>query len=124
MLGHILAAFAIVALIVGSAGLVAAQSTPGGAGPQIGGGPPAALPPSPSGTAESPRLEQGHRIIGQVTRIDVAGGTVTLRTDEGQLELKLPRETLSGLKVGERVEVQVDIRPTAFGPSSPSKPGR
>jgi hypothetical protein len=116
-----LAAFAIVALIVGSAGLVAAQSTPGGAGPQLG-GPPAA--PSPSATADSPRLEQGHRIIGQVTRIDVAGGTVTLRTDEGQLELKLPRETLSGLKVGERVEVQVDIRPTAFGPSSPSKPGR
>jgi hypothetical protein len=54
-----------------------------------------------------------HRMTGEVTKIDSAKGSVTLKTDEGDLDLHFPPSALQGIKEGDRVEVQLAIRPAA-----------
>ena len=54
-----------------------------------------------------------HRMMGEVTKIDSTKGTVTLKTEEGDLDLHFPPSALQGIKEGDRVEVQMAIRPAA-----------
>jgi hypothetical protein len=54
-----------------------------------------------------------HKMMGEVTKIDAAKGSVTLKTDEGDMDLHFPPSALQGIKEGDRVEVQLAIRPAA-----------
>jgi hypothetical protein len=62
-----------------------------------------------------------HRMTGEVTKIDAAKGNVSLKTDEGDLDLHFPPSALQGIKEGDRVEVQLGIRPASAAGAS-SKP--
>jgi hypothetical protein len=98
------------------------KSSPGAAGVQKG---------SKMGRAAAPGGMRGqHRMVGEVTKIDHEKGALTLKTDEGDMELHFPPSALSNIKEGERVEVQMAIRPAsapgARGPSGKTpaaKPG-
>jgi Cu/Ag efflux protein CusF len=59
-----------------------------------------------------------HKMMGEVTRIDAAKGMVTLKTDEGDMDLHFPPAALQGIKEGDRVEVQLAIRPAAAAGTS------
>ncbi|HEV8308699.1 MAG TPA: hypothetical protein VGW35_13640 [Methylomirabilota bacterium] len=56
-----------------------------------------------------------HKMMGEVTKIDSTKGMVTLKTDEGDLDLHFPPSALQGIKEGDRVEVQMSIRPAGAG---------
>lgn len=56
-----------------------------------------------------------HKMMGEVTKIDAAKGMVTVKTNEGDLDLHFPPSALQGMKEGDRVEVQLSIRPAAMG---------
>ena len=65
-----------------------------------------------------------HRVVGEVTKVDKDKGTLTLKTDEGDMDLHFPPSALSNIKEGERVEVQMAIRPaSAAGAKSGSSKG-
>jgi hypothetical protein len=64
-------------------------------------------------------------MTGEVTKIDAAKGNVSLKTDEGDLDLHFPPSALQGIKEGDRVEVQLGIRPaSAAGASSKPAPSK
>jgi hyperosmotically inducible protein len=52
-----------------------------------------------------------HTMIGQVTSIDHNDGHLTLKTDEGTLRLHFPPSSLSNVQSGDRVSVELGIRP-------------
>jgi hypothetical protein len=54
-----------------------------------------------------------HKMTGEVTKIDATKGMVSLKTDEGDLDLHFPPSALQGIKEGDRVEIQLAIRPAA-----------
>jgi hypothetical protein len=61
-----------------------------------------------------------HIMEGQVTRIDQTKGTVSLKTAEGTMDLHFPPSALANIKKGDRVAVELALKP-ATGPSaSPS----
>jgi hypothetical protein len=61
-----------------------------------------------------------HTMEGQVTRIDQTKGTVSLKTAEGTMDLHFPPSALANIKNGDRVAVELALKP-ATGPSaSPS----
>jgi hypothetical protein len=62
-----------------------------------------------------------HKMMGEVTKIDSTKGMVTLKTDEGSMDLHFPPSALQGIKEGDRVEVQLAIRP-AGAAGAGSKP--
>jgi len=61
-----------------------------------------------------------HKMMGEVTKIDSAKGMVSVKTDEGDMDLHFPPSALQGLKEGDRVEVQLSIRPAAGSAASKS----
>lgn len=69
-----------------------------------------------------------HRMVGEVTKIDHEKGMLTLKTDEGDMDLHFPPSALSNIKEGERVEVHMAIRPASAGgtkgPASKSSTGK
>ncbi len=65
--------------------------------------------PKAAGTA----MRGSHKMVGEVTKIDEAKGMVTLKTDEGELDLHFPPAALKGVKEGDRVEIQLSMRPAA-----------
>lgn len=54
-----------------------------------------------------------HKMTGEVTKIDATKGMISLKTDEGALDLHFPPSALQGIKEGDRVEVQMAIRPAS-----------
>jgi Cu/Ag efflux protein CusF len=62
-----------------------------------------------------------HKMMGEVTKIDSTKGLVTLKTDEGDMDLHFPPSALQGIKEGDRVEVQLAIRPAGAADAG-SKP--
>jgi len=109
-------------------------ATPGSAAPSTDAGKPATdagksatgktgMDKSPAGTHKAGAktaagLRGQHRMMGEVTKVDAAKGMVTLKTDEGDLDLHFPPSALQGIKEGDRVEVQLAIRPAAGGAAS------
>lgn len=96
-----------------------------GAGPQEKPGSPAktpaATPQQPASTPEKPMgtdpgksagtdLSGQHSMTGEVTKIDAKKGTVSVKTSEGELDLRFPPSALTGIKKGDRVEVQLALR--------------
>jgi hypothetical protein len=76
---------------------------------------------SAAGKAASGGARGQHKMMGEVTKIDSSKGMVTLKTDEGDLDLHFPPSALQGIKEGDRVEVQLAIRPAGAGAAG-SKP--
>jgi hypothetical protein len=64
-----------------------------------------------------------HRVMGEVTKIDQSKGRVSLKTDMGDMDLHFPPSALQGIKEGDRVEVQLALRP-AGAAGAGSMPGR
>jgi hypothetical protein len=79
----------------------------------------AAGKPADKAASGGPRGQ--HKMMGEVTKIDSAKGMVSLKTDEGNLDLHFPPSALQGIKEGDRVEVQMAIRP-AGAAGAGSKP--
>jgi hypothetical protein len=53
------------------------------------------------------------RLQGQVSRLDRATGRLTLWTEAGEAELRVPPDVLEWIRDGDRVEVQLIRRPAA-----------
>jgi len=58
-----------------------------------------------------------HKMMGEVTKLDASKGMLTLKTDEGDMDLHFPPSALQGIKEGDRVEVQLAIRPASGSPA-------
>jgi len=63
--------------------------------------------PAPGGAGYTGR----HAMTGEVTSIDSAKGHVTLKTADGDLDLHFPPAALSNVRKGDRVTVELAIRP-------------
>jgi hypothetical protein len=74
---------------------------------------PAAASTSDGSTvAASPGSFMGqHTMTGQVTSVDHNNGHLKLKTDEGNLMLHFPPSSLKNVKSGDRVTVELGIRP-------------
>jgi hypothetical protein len=67
---------------------------------------------SSAAAAASPGGFQGqHTMTGEVTRVDHGNGHLTLRTNEGDLMLHFPPSALTNVKPGDRVSVELGLRP-------------
>jgi len=84
-----------------------------------------------SSPSASPSMAGGdfvarHTMTGEVTRIDANKGTLTLKTAEGNLDLHFPPSALSNVKKGDRVSVELAMKPeggpAASGPGEKSGP--
>jgi hypothetical protein len=75
----------------------------------------------PADKAASGGVRGQHKMMGEVTKIDSTKGLVTLKTDQGDMDLHFPPSALQGIKEGDRVEVQLAIRP-ASAAGAGSKP--
>lgn len=58
-----------------------------------------------------------HTMEGEVTRIDQTKGSMSLRTAEGTMDLHFPPSALANIKKGDRVSVELALKP-AMGPSA------
>jgi len=107
-----------------------------GAAPAFAGGPTKASDTKANDTkasspSASPSMSAGdfvarHTMTGEVTRIDAKRGTMTLKTAEGNLDLHFPPSALSNVKKGDRVTVELAMKPeggpAASGPSEKTGP--
>jgi hypothetical protein len=59
-------------------------------------------------------LHGAYAVRGNVTRLDRSAGLVTVRTDQGTLELYFPAATLEGVQEGDRLEIRMAF--TRLGP--------
>ena len=58
-----------------------------------------------------------HTMEGEVTRVDSTKGTMSLKTAEGTMDLHFPPSALANIKKGDRVAVELALKP-ASGPSA------
>jgi hypothetical protein len=114
------------ALTLGLTGAALAQGATGGGAPGSKSTGDPAKPPSNGGMTSGGGAMRGqHRVMGEVTKLDQSQGRVSLKTDMGDMELHFPPSALQGIKEGDRVEVQLGLRPAgASGAgSTPVRPG-
>jgi len=64
--------------------------------------------------------EAQHTMTGTVTSIDRKTGMLSLKTDEGNMMLHFPPSKVQNIKDGERVTVELGIRPDTTPSASPS----
>lgn len=73
---------------------------------------PAATSPSASPKASGGDFLGRHTMTGEVTEIDNSKGTFSLKTPEaGTLDLHAPPSALAGVKKGDRMAVEIAIKP-------------
>jgi hyperosmotically inducible protein len=68
----------------------------------------------PQPAAASPAtgsLTGRHTMTGEVEEIDVSSGFITVQTAEREMELHFPPQALQGINKGDRVTVELGIRP-------------
>jgi len=88
-----------------------------GAAPAFAGGPTKAGDTKAISPAASPSMSGGgdfvarHTMTGEVTRVDQKNGRLTLKTAEGNLDLHFPPSALSSVKKGDRVSVELAMKP-------------
>jgi hypothetical protein len=58
-----------------------------------------------------------HTMEGEVTRIDSTKGIVSVKTAEGTMDLHFPPSALANIKKGDRIAVELALKPAA-GPSA------
>jgi hypothetical protein len=87
------------------------------------GAPPPKAPPASTGAAATPTATSPsaavsgdykgrHTMTGEVTEIDNAKGRFSLKTAEaGTLDLHAPPSALAGVKKGDRMSVEIAVRP-------------
>lgn len=80
---------------------------------------PAASPATGGSTLASADWSGRHTMEGEVTRIDQKKGTVSVKTAEGTLDLHFPPRAISTLKKGDRVAVEMALKPEG-GAASPA----
>lgn len=87
---------------------------------------PSTTPKAGTSAATNGAMRANQRVTGEVTKIDHSKGMISLKTDEGSMDLHFPPSALQGIKQGDRVEVQMDLRPaSASGKAGPSAtPGK
>ena len=82
----------------------------------------AAPPGAPFG---APGVDGLRTVRGEVTRVNEARGTMTLKTREGDVELQLPPATVKGIRKGDRLTVRLGVHPGAGAAGVRSEaPGR
>jgi hypothetical protein len=64
--------------------------------------------------------EAQHTMTGTVTSIDRKTGRLSLKTDEGKLMLHFPPSKVQNITDGERVTVELGIKPDTLPSASPS----
>jgi hypothetical protein len=67
---------------------------------------PSAMP----GAVGAGDYEGRHTMSGEVTKIDQRKGHITLKTEEGNLELHFPANALQNVKKGDRVSVELALK--------------
>ena len=84
---------------------------------------PAVKPPAPKGVTATPASTSPsaavsgdymgrHTMMGEVTKIDNAKGTFSLKTaDAGTLDLHAPPSALAGVKKGDQMSVEIAVKP-------------
>jgi hypothetical protein len=50
-------------------------------------------------------------MTGEITEVDAASGKFSLKTGEGTLELHAPPAALAGVKQGDRMTVEIAVKP-------------
>ncbi len=109
-------AASVAAIVVFAAGpALAGGGKHGGAAGPAGGSDPAAAPR----TDAAGEFMGRHTMEGEVTRIDQDKGTLSLKTAEGTMDLHFPPSALADVKAGDRVAVELAIKPDAGGSASP-----
>ena len=81
--------------------------------------------------AASPKMDSAagdftgrHTMDGEVTKIDQTKGTLSLKTAEGTMDLHFPPSALSNVKKGDRIAVELALKPSSGGgAASPSTSG-
>jgi hypothetical protein len=71
--------------------------------------PPATVSPAPAVAAGS--AIGHHTMIGEVTKVDRDRGHLHVRTAEGELELHFPTAALQNVREGDRIAVELAMRP-------------
>jgi hypothetical protein len=99
----------------GGSGYGGSSGTAPGAGPSTAPGAPGhgatERGAGPSASPASGDFMGRHTMTGEVTQIDNRSGKFSLRTSEGTLELHAPPSALSGVKQGDRMSVEIAVRP-------------
>ena len=62
-----------------------------------------------------------HKMDGQVTKVDAKKGWVDVKTSEGLMKLHFPPSTLSNVKKGDSVTVELGIKDNGLAPSRSEK---
>jgi len=74
--------------------------------------------PSMSGGTGSSDFTGRHTMSGEVTRVDQKKGELKLKTAEGMLDLHFPPSALSNVKKGDRLTVELALKPEGSSPSA------
>lgn len=80
---------------------------------------PAASPATGGAASASADFTGRHTMEGEVTRINQQKGMVSVKTAEGTLDLHFPPSAISTLKKGDRVAVEMALKPEG-GAASPA----
>jgi hypothetical protein len=123
---QVVLALAVVATMI--AGPVFAQGTGGTGGTS---GSTSHTSPSMSSKSESGEFMGRHTMEGTVSKVNQKNGKLSVKTDEGTLDLHVPPSALSTVKKGDRIAVEIAIKPsgmassrgTTGGSASPSTSG-
>lgn len=64
---------------------------------------------SPTQAPATTRSDAGDRLVvdGEVTRVDAKKGWIDVKTRDGRMTLRFPPAALEGVKVGDRVSIEV-----------------
>lgn len=64
-----------------------------------------------------------HTMEGEVTNVDQAKGRMTLKTAEGNMDLHFPPSALQNVKKGDRVSVELALKPSGSAAKDTAAPG-
>ena len=64
---------------------------------------------SPTRAPATTRSDAGERLVvdGEVTKVDAKSGWIDVKTRDGRMTLRFPPAALEGVKVGDRVSIEV-----------------
>jgi hypothetical protein len=86
--------------------------------------------PSVTGKSDSGEFLGRHTMEGTVSKVNQKNGKFSVKTDEGTLDLHVPPSALSNVKKGDRVAVDIAVKPsgtassrTSGGSASPATTG-
>ncbi|HEV8672664.1 MAG TPA: hypothetical protein VGX21_01350 [Methylomirabilota bacterium] len=105
---QILAWIAAASVVAGLTGAALAQRPAPEPAPSAGTPTGGVVTPAPPSGGE---LRSQTTVSGEITSVDAARGTVRLRTAGGEVEVPLAPGVLQGIQLGDRLDVQLGVRP-------------